>query len=166
MAFRSLMPFGWGRTAPSRRLEDDPFLELRRDIDRLFEDFFRGTGLMRRGEGGMAISPSIDVSETDDALQVVAELPGVDEKDLDVQLSGDMLTIRGEKRSDREQKDKNYYLVERSYGSFSRSIQLPFEVDPDKVEASFDKGVLTVTLPKPAEVQRAARRIAIRGGGR
>lgn len=165
MAFRPLVPFGWG--TPARRGED-PFTSLRRDIDRLFEDFFRGPSLAPREDAGTAavLTPRIDVSETDQAIQINAELPGVDEKNIDVQLSGDMLTIRGEKRVEREEKhkDKNYHLIERAYGAFARTIRLPFDADPDKVEASFDKGVLTVTVPKPEEAQQKTKRIEVKKG--
>lgn len=164
MAFRSLMPFGFGSSAMPTRREQDPFWGLRRDMDRLFDEFFRGTGMAMGGGDGMGMMPSIDVSETDKELQVVAELPGVDEKDIDVQLSGDLLTIKGEKKSDRQQSDKNYHLVERSYGSFARTIQIPFMADPNNVQASFDKGVLTITVPKPAEAQQSAKRIEIKRG--
>ena len=162
MAFRALTPFGWGAGVPGRTRQDDPFWGLRRDMDRLFDDFFRG-GVARQDEG-QAMMPRIDVSETDNAIEVCAELPGVEEKDLDVQLNGDMLTIRGEKKSDREEKDKNYHVIERSYGSFARTIQLSFNAEPNKVQASFDKGVLTVTLPKPQEAQKSSKRIDVKSG--
>lgn len=163
MAFKALTPFGWGTGVPGRARQDDPFWGLRRDMDRLFEDFFRGSGVARPDEG-QTMAPRIDISETDNAIEVCAELPGVEEKDLDVQLNGDMLTIRGEKKSDREEKDKNYHMVERSYGSFARTIQLPFSAEPNKVQASFDKGVLTVTLPKPQEAQKSSKRIEVKSG--
>ncbi|WP_425450026.1 Hsp20/alpha crystallin family protein [Virgifigura deserti] len=108
------------------------------------------------------MTPSIDVCETDNSLQVKAELPGVDESDIDVELNGDILSIRGEKKSDYEQTEQNYHLVERSYGSFARSIRLPFTVDQDKVDASFDKGVLTITLPKPADAQKLTKKISVK----
>jgi HSP20 family protein len=166
MAFRALTPFGWGAGVPGRTRQDDPFFGLRRDMDRLFDDFFRGTGLARPDEG-QTMMPRIDVSETDKAIEICAELPGVAEKDIEVQLNGDMLTIRGEKKSEREEggKDKSYHVVERSYGSFARSIQLPFNTDPNKVQASFDKGVLTITLPKPQETQQSSKRIEVKSSG-
>ena len=97
-------------------------------------------------------------------IDVTAELPGVDEKDLDVTLANGMLTVRGEKRTERdeEDKDKNWHVVERSYGSFSRAIPLPFDPDPAKVEAEFDKGVLHIHLPKPAEVAQKQQKIEIK----
>jgi HSP20 family protein len=110
------------------------------------------------------LSPKIDVAETKDAIEVTAELPGVDEKDLDLTLADGVLTVRGEKKSAREEqdKDKNWHVVERSYGSFSRTIPLPFDPDPAKVEAKFDKGVLHIHVPKPAEVAKKQQKIEIK----
>jgi HSP20 family protein len=110
------------------------------------------------------LSPKIDIAEGKDAIDVTAELPGVDAKDLDVTLANGMLTVRGEKRTERdeEDKDKNWHVVERSYGSFSRAIPLPFDPDPAKVEAKFDKGVLHIHLPKPAEVAKKQQKIEIK----
>jgi HSP20 family protein len=95
----------------------------------------------------------VDVSETADKIVVKAEVPGLDSKDIDISLSGDILTIKGEKKSEREEKEENYHLVERSYGSFARSIRLPVGVEADKIEASYKQGVLTVTCPKKEEVK-------------
>lgn len=164
MALRSLMPFSRGSSlAPQNRMTD-PFLSFRQEFDRLFDDFFTGTGLARTAGQDIAMVPSIDICETEDSLQVKAELPGVDEKDIDVELNGDILSIRGEKKSDREQKEENYHLVERSYGSFARSIRIPFAVDQEKVDASFDKGVLTITLPKPPDAQQLTKKISVKRG--
>ena len=112
------------------------------------------------------LSPKIDIAESKDAIEVTAELPGVDENDLDVTLVNGMLTVRGEKRTERDEqdKDKNWHVVERSYGSFSRAIPLPFDPDPAKVEAKFDKGVLHIHLPKPAEVAQRQQKIEIKKG--
>jgi HSP20 family molecular chaperone IbpA len=112
------------------------------------------------------LSPKIDVAESKDAIDVTAELPGVDEKDLDVTLANGMLTVRGEKRIERDEqdKDKNWHGMECSYGSFSRTIPLPFDPDPAKVEAKFDNGVLRIHLPKPAEVAQKQQKIEIKKG--
>jgi HSP20 family protein len=112
--------------------------------------------------GGMMISPKVDVCPTDDGWEVTAELPGVDEKDIDLRLEGEVLTISGEKRD--EYKDDRNRFVERSYGSFTRSFTLPFTPDPDKVEADVEKGVLRIKLPKGAEQDRS-KRIAIGSRG-
>jgi HSP20 family protein len=108
---------------------------------------------------------SMDVAEADNELRVCVDLPGVEEKDIDVTLDDDLLTIRGEKKSEQERGDKkeNYHLVERSYGSFQRSLRLPFHANPDEVKAAFENGVLTVTVPKSAQQSRA-KRIQIQGG--
>jgi len=139
---------------------EDPFRTLFQEIQKTFEDFSRRSPFARFGPD----SPRIDVAESKDAIDVTAELPGVDEKDVDVTLVDDVLTIRGEKKSEREEqdKDKNWHVVERSYGSFSRAIPLPFEADPTKVEAKFDKGVLRIHLPKPEEVTKKEQKIEIK----
>jgi HSP20 family protein len=140
---------------------------LFREIERTFDDFSRRSpfaGFAGFGGDG-ATMPKIDVSEGKDAVEVTVELPGCTEKDIDVTLSEGILTIRGEKKTERDEtdKDKNWHVVERSYGSFSRSIPLPFTPDSTRVEAKFDKGVLRVKLPKPAEMVKKEKKIEIRG---
>ena len=105
--------------------------------------------------------PQIDVSESEHEIHVTAELPGLDEKDVEVILTNDMLTIHGEKKAEREQKDRDYHLMERSHGTFSRSLPLPFAADPSQVKAAFRDGVLTITIPKPKEVQEKMHRIEV-----
>ncbi len=126
---------------------------LRREMDRWFEDFFplREWFGYRPFEGEWL--PAVDVSETPEQITVKAELPGIDPKEINISLTGDILTIKGEKKSEREEKKENYHLVERSYGSFSRSLGLPAAVEADKIEAKFEKGVLTITCPKKEQVQ-------------
>jgi HSP20 family protein len=128
---------------------------LRREVDRMWEDFFgpRGWGL-RPWEGEWA--PAIDVSETADKVEVKAEVPGIDPKEINITLTGDVLTIKGEKKSEREETKESYHLVERSYGSFSRSLTLPAAVEVDQIDARYEKGVLTVTCPKKEEVKPKA----------
>jgi HSP20 family protein len=145
---------------------NDGLGSLFREIERTFDDFSRRSPLAGfAGFGDGATMPKIDVSEAKDAIEVTAELPGCNEEDVDVTLSEGVLTIRGEKKSERDEtdKDKNWHVVERSYGSFSRSIPLPFTPDSAKVEAKFDNGVLRVKLPKPAEVASKEKKIEIRG---
>jgi HSP20 family protein len=131
-----------------------PFREvsrLRREMDRLWDDYF-GPG--RRGlEPLEEWVPAVDISESDDKITVKAEVPGLDAKDIQISLVGDVLTVKGEKKSEREEKKENYHLVERSYGSFSRSLKLPATVDADKIEATYKQGVLTVECPKKEEVK-------------
>lgn len=151
-----------------------PIESLRREVDRIFEDFDRDfwraplrrsfqdiEPVLRRGLSWGA-SPAIDIVDKSEAYQVVAELPGMDEKNVEVKLVNGSLTIKGEKRDEKEEKKKDYYLHERSFGSFERSFALPDEVDADKIEASFSKGVLTVTLPKKPEAVKPEKKIEVR----
>jgi HSP20 family protein len=131
------------------------------DVDRLFESFGRDLGWPGSDVRSAAAAPSIDVSETDSELRIDADLPGVEEKDVDVAISDNVLTIKGEKKAEKEEKKKDFHLVERSYGSFSRSLTLPFAADPSKAKATFKNGVLSISLPKPPEVKAKARKIAI-----
>jgi HSP20 family protein len=136
-------------------MEWKPFREvtrLRREMDRLWDDYF---GAGRRGLRPLEAewAPAVDVSETAEEVVVKAEVPGMEAKDIDISLSGDILTIKGEKKSEREETKENYHLVERSYGSFSRSLKLPAAVVVDKIEASYHKGVLTISCPKKEEVK-------------
>jgi HSP20 family protein len=159
MDFKSLMPFGRRELTGG----EDPFSAMRREMDRLFDDMTKSFSLARPAMGMGVMAPRVDVKETDKAIEIEAELPGVTEKDIEVQLADGILTIRGEKKQEREEKEKGYYLMERSYGSFLRQIPLPVEVDEAKVEASFDKGVLKVVLPKSAKAEAKTKKIAIKG---
>ena len=152
---RSYLPSFFGR-------DDDPFGSLFREVQRTFEDFSRRSPLA--GLGSDILAPRIDIAESKDAIDLTAELPGVDEKDVDVTLADGVLTIRGEKKAERDEKDKdkNWHVVERSYGSFSRVISLPFDPDSAKVEAKFEKGVLHIHLPKPAEVAKKQQKIEVK----
>jgi HSP20 family protein len=154
------------RKVPVKREEERSVLSFQQEMNRLFDEFFGGWGLApfrEFTEPWDAFSPRVDVVEGDKEITVSAELPGIDEKEIDVSLSHGVLTISGEKQEKKEDKGKNYYRMERSYGSFRRSVPLPSEVDEDKAEATFKKGVLTITLPKTAEVQ-ARKRISIKTG--
>jgi HSP20 family protein len=144
---------------------DDPFLSLHREMNRLFDDVLRGTGLPnpgRRGEGGNFITAQMNVSETQNELRITAELPGVSEQDIDISLEDDMLTIRGEKKFERKDEKENFHFVECSYGTFQRSVRLPYQVNPDQVQARFENGVLTVTVPKTGRPERS-HRIQVQG---
>lgn len=156
-------------TPPTQTLH--PFESLRREIDRLFEDF--GGGLWRspfRNSvfeavpfwGRQATAPAVDFTDTEKAYEITAELPGIDEKNVEVKVANGILTIKGEKQEEKEEKKKDYYLRERSFGSFERAFQLPDGVDADKIEANFKKGVLSVTLPKKAEAQKAGKTIDVK----
>lgn len=160
---RQLIPWR-RRTAPVRWAGSDPFYRLRRQMDDLFDDFFEMAPFEEgeREERLVPFSPSVDVSEKDNQIQVTAELPGLAEDDIDLSLSENVLTISGEKKEERKAEEQNYYRVERSYGSFQRRIPLPAEVGADQVEASFKNGVLSVTLPKKAEAQQEQKKIEIK----
>ncbi len=126
--------------------------QLRREMDRLFEDFFAPQAWWGRLWESEWV-PAVDVAETPEQITVKAELPGIDAKGIDISLVGDMLTIKGEKKSEREEKKENYHLVERNCGSFSRSLALPAAVNAEKIEAKYEKGVLTITCPKKEPVK-------------
>lgn len=139
----------------------DPFTAFRREMDRLFDNFFAPEQFGRLGfGGGFPFNPATDVTETDKEICVRAELPGVDENDVEIRVDGDTLTIRGEKHEERRE-DGERRLVERSYGSFQRSIRLPFSPDDHEIKAEFKDGVLTVRAKKPPELARASKRIPI-----
>ena len=133
-----------------------PFTSLQREIDRVFTEFTRGWPAFREFE----LSPRTDVTEREKEIRITAELPGLEEKDVKVELVDNVLTISGEKKAEKEEKNDDRYVVERSYGSFSRSVELPDGIKPEDIKASMAKGVLTVTLPKPA--QAASKRIEVK----
>jgi HSP20 family protein len=158
MNLKSLIPVGSQRGVAR---SDNPFVSLQNEIDRLFDSFTRGFPSI--GNGGITSTmalPTMDVAETDKEIEITAELPGLEEKDVQINLSDNVLTIRGEKKAEKEEKDKNYRLVERSYGSFERSLELPDGVNADAIKATIDKGVLKVTVPKPAPTQ--AKKIEVK----
>jgi HSP20 family protein len=135
----------------------DPLVSFRRAVDRMFDDVFNnfGGGLRGTGADRRAVTPTIDVAEDEKEIVVTAELPELNEKDLEVTLSGDVLTIRGEKRAEQEERNGGVCYMDRRFGPLARSIRLPFEVRDEKVDARYDKGVLTIRVPKPPEAQRA-----------
>ena len=150
-----------------------PLENLRRDIDRLFEDFNRGSWLRPLRPKAFNLepllhrefvlsAPAVDVVEKDKAYEVTAELPGIDEKHIEVTLRNGNIVIKGEKLEEKEEKSKNYYVQERQFGSFERAFAIPEGVDADKISATFKKGVLTVTLPKTAEAQKPSKKIAVK----
>lgn len=166
MANRDLTPWGRGGLTPLAR---DPFTSFRREMDRLFDDFFTPVPDEGRsfaaGQGpgqGAALRPSIDVDETPQAYTVTAELPGLAEKDIEVELRDNALVISGEKRSERNEEDGGRRWSERSFGRFERVIPFDAEVDADKVQAACRNGVLTVTLPKNEKARDKSRKIEIK----
>lgn len=167
MAVRDLIPIKRRGSDVAHRREDDPFVALRRRMNRMFDDFFDGfdmdwpLGWPETSLASGTYSPRVDVSETDDEIRVSAELPGMDEKDVNVELDEKTLTIRGERKDEREEKDANWYRREQSYGSFHRTVALPAGVEGDKAKAKFKNGVLSVVLPKREEEKRKHKTIEI-----
>ncbi|MER9646333.1 Hsp20/alpha crystallin family protein [Mesorhizobium sp. M0199] len=169
MAIRDLIP--WGREnnqAPSlfRDGDRDPFLTLHREMNRLFDEAFRGFDTRLPSLGGFSAAraswPSVEISDGEKEIRVTAEIPGMDEKDIELLLDDGVLTLRGEKREETEDKDRQF--SERFYGRFERRIPLGYEVDEGKVNAAFRNGVLSVPLPKTDRAQPKAKRIAINDG--
>jgi HSP20 family protein len=155
--------------APAETPAPDVWRSFRSEMDRLFDRF--GFPSLRRmfdiepvwrSASSFSFSAPIDMAEDDKAYKITAELPGLDANDVDVSVSGNMLVLKGEKRQEKEEKNKNYYFSERAYGSFQRAFELPASVDRDKVAADYSKGVLTITLPKTAEAQEQAKKIEVK----
>ena len=164
MQIKDLLP--WARKDDAGEVkgaEPNPLATLQRDMNRAFESFWSQAsrpfgGLAGFGEG----APRSDVVETDAGVEVSVELPGLEEKDVEVTLTDEALTIRGEKKIERREEKKGYYVSERSYGSVYRSIPLPAGVDSDKAEATFRNGVLTVRLPQSPEAKAKVKKIAVK----
>jgi HSP20 family protein len=144
---KSLIPVG--RDSSLARTEANPLAMLQHEMDRLFEGFSRSF----TGFSSPTLMPSMDVAETDKEIELTAELPGMEEKDVQLNVVDNHLTVRGEKKNQREEKEKDYHLTERNYGSFVRTVELPPGVNLDSIKAVMSKGVLKVTVPKPAPAQ-------------
>lgn len=147
----------------------DPTLSIHRDIDRLFDHFFRGVGMPASvrpdawpsfGDSGL-LKPKIDLSASEQEYQLTVEIPGVSEKDVTIDIKGNTMTVKGEKRQEKEEKDKNFYRIERSYGSFQRVLSLPEDVDQDAIKASFKNGILSITMPRKALPKGEVKQIEI-----
>lgn len=150
-----------------------PFEAFRHEVDRLFEDFYRNDWLRPLRAPASAMSPifsrsfewsapAVDIVEREKAFEITADLPGLDEKSVEVVLRNGNIVIKGEKREEKEEKTGDYYLRERQFGSFERSFALPDGVEAEKIDARFNKGVLTVTLPKTAEMQKPEQKITVK----
>lgn len=163
---RNLLPSLWSRSdVPSRREEGHPFFGIQRDMNRLFDDFFRGLDvapLSAAREGLNRFIPSLDIRESDKEIHIQVELPGMDEKDVEVMLTDNTLTLKGEKKEEKEDKGNDYYHMERSYGAFQRVIPLPEGIDAKKAEAKFRKGILSISLPKTEPTTAKAKKIEIK----
>jgi len=157
------LPTLWSR---DQDLISDPFRSLR-PMEDMFRAFYQNLPSLNVGAGMPVIGagmPVIDVAETNDAIEVNAELPGVDEKDIKVSLDGNWLAISGEKKGETKKDEKDWHVEERRYGSFYRSLSLPFKPEDGAIEAHFDKGVLHLNIKKPAEVAKSAKTIEIKLG--
>ena len=165
MSMRNLVPWLGRGSVPVRREESDPLRDFQREMNRLFGEFFGDFPLAERSRESAwetsAFMPRVDVSETDLEVKVTAELPGMDEKDISVELQENVLILRGEKKSEQEEKGKNWFRREQSYGSFHRAIELPAGVDAGKASAQFKKGVLTFKAPKLEEEKEKRKAIPI-----
>ncbi len=161
MTLRSLVP-SFGKKMIPVKYDKNPFRLLHEDMNMLFDDFFRGFDLEPFGRRLDLFSPDVEVFENDKEIKVSAELPGMDKKNIDVYLTDDSLTISGEKKEEKESNSKEYYMKERSYGSFKRTIPLCSEIENDKIDAHFKKGVLTITLPKSAKAIEEKKKIKVK----
>lgn len=167
MALKDIVPWWGGRreVAPPSGFGEvaDPLTAFHRDLNQAFSNFFRtfeaGSGLLPFGTG-----PRIEVAETNAAIEVKVELPGLDQKDVEVSIADGLLTVKGERKLEREDKRAGYTYSERSYGAFHRAIPLPPTIDADHAEASFRNGVLTVTVPKTGETESGGKRIDVKKG--
>jgi HSP20 family protein len=171
MATETKLPITKSSTPPAVAGETwRPFQALRNEIDQIFDDFgsgfwnrpFRSLARLERDLSKSISSPAVDVAENDKAYEITAELPGLDEKNIDIKLDKGGLTIKGEKREETEEKKKDYYVSERRYGAFERYFALPDGINADKIEATFKNGVLKVLLPKTEEAQKPAKTINVK----
>jgi HSP20 family protein len=161
--FRSLLPFS-GRGSTLARETDSPFYSLQRDVNRAFDEMYRsmlGVPAQAGAVPAAAWAPDLDMKETENEVVLSVDLPGMEEKDVEIALRDDVLTIRGERKAEKTEKNENWQVVERSYGSFYRAVTLPFEPDAGKAQANFEKGVLTIRIPKSAEAKTTERKIPI-----
>lgn len=159
MPRQSLTPY---RSNAPQPYQGNPLLSLHREVNRMFDDVFRDFGGTREEFSGV-LAPRIDITEDEKETRITAELPGVKEEDVDLSVEGDIVTLRAEKRIERDENKERRHVSERAYGTFQRSLRLPYPVDADAVRAHFDHGVLTICLPRNEQEERR-RRIEIQSG--
>ncbi len=165
MNLKSVIPWKKGKRSLARGHGDgDPFAQLQWRTKNLFEDFFGRSSSDLWGDDAGEFLPRVDVSETGKEVRITAELPGLDQKDVEVTVTNNMLRIKGEKKVEKEEEEGDYYHSERSYGYFDRTIALPQGIDADNATAKFKKGVLKVTIPKKPEAQSWRRKIELTEG--
>ncbi len=163
MQIKDLIPWARKDGAPdAKSSEDNPIGTLQREMNHVFENFWNRVGQFEWPWG--SVEAKSDVVETDKAIEVSIELPGMEMKDIEVKVNDDMLTVKGEKKIERQEEKKGYYLSERSYGAIYRTIPLPPGVDGEKAQASFKNGVLTIKLPQTPEAQAKVKRIEVKNG--
>lgn len=183
MRMDKLAPWNWfnreeGQEStrfPVRRKESTghvghPLIQIHNEIDRMFDEFFSGFGFRDRESGDMwdslipsgLIKPNLDISESDNEYSIAVELPGVDEKNVELELVDNSLRIKGEKKRETEKKDKNYHCVERSYGTFQRVLALPEDADRDGIQADYKNGIMTISIPRKPELKPETRKIDIK----
>lgn len=188
MSVKKWIPWNWfkkeeedaGQTVPVQRHSDgkrenanyNPIAQFHHEVDRLFDQAFRGFGLspfnfnqprIPHITDGM-IMPTLDLAATDSAYTATLEVPGVAEGDVKVEIANDIMTIRGEKKQENEERGKDYYRMERSYGSFQRTLSLPEDADQEKIKANFERGILTVTMQRKARPKTDVRQIEVKVG--
>ena len=184
MDLKKLAPWNWFKkeeelqpvTLPVLRSDqlhrESPIAQFHQEIDRMFDSFFRGFGFPSMGLGrGLAplapsewLKPTLDIAAGDKEYVISVELPGVDEKDVQLELSEDTLVIKGEKKQEREEKEKNYYRMERSYGSFRRVLSLPEDAEQDGIAAAYRHGILTIAIPRKVGARKEFKQITIKHG--
>lgn len=163
MTIKNLIP--WNRKERREMTEsnlDSPLLSLHREMNRLFDNFFNDFPSAGRLSEISSFQPRVNIAENDKEIRVEAELPGMDEKDLSVEIKGHTLIIQGERKSKKEEKQDNYHLLESSYGSFYRSIELPEDADLEKVEAKSKNGITTITIPKKESAKTERKKIEVK----
>jgi HSP20 family protein len=161
MTLRSLVPSLGRKRVPVKYSRGNPFSMFHMNMDRMFEDFFSGFDLEPFESNYRSFRPDIEVTENDKEIKVSAELPGMEKKDIDVSLTNGILTISGDKKDEQEEKGKDYFMKERTYGSFKRLIPLHAEIEADKIDAHFKKGVLTIKIPKSGKVKEKKRTVKV-----
>lgn len=160
MDLKALLPFG--RTTPAGNV--DPYYAMRREIERMFDDYWRGWPGLTTAKSAAFLNPAVDVSETDKGLSFHVELPGIDPEAVNVELADGTLTITAERKYEKEENDdkKHMHLKERAYGTFLRRFDLPFDADPAKISASFDQGVLKIDVPRPPAAEKKSTKVEIK----
>lgn len=163
MEWKRLAPWNWfAKEQPARQPAGDPWVGLRAEMDRAFQETLRGFGGRLPALGEALLRPSVDISERKKAYVVRVELPGAEKGDIAIEVEGDAVRVRGEKRQEREENDEHFHCVERRFGAFERLLALPADADADAIEAKFRNGVLSLTIPKREEDRPSSRTIDVR----